>query len=345
MVALLLVGGVSIAQAHDFVATYQGQKLYYNVLDATAKTAEVTYKGSITDQVESAYAGEITIPASVTYKNTTYSVKAIGKKAFANADKLTGITLPSGLAKVDAFAFEGCTGLTKVIFPGNPVTLGQGTFFRCSAIEDVTLGSDWTEVNLMMFRWSEKLTHVTIPAKVTTLKNMKALKALIDIDVDKNNSHFTSTDGLLYTKDGSTLLGCPRGRIGQVRIPEGVEQIKAGALQDCPGLTRIDLPSTLVSLSFREFYRLEALSQLILRTEAPLITAKQGGNQYSVLMLASQDVEVIVPKAALKAYKTALQVKPGEYAEIGANIPYRVEAHQLPSPKKIIGVKQFTKYE
>ena len=66
--------------------------IWYN-LDENALQAEVTYKGDYSwEYIE--YFDPIAIPATVTYRNVTYSVTSIGDEAFASGGLLTSITLP-----------------------------------------------------------------------------------------------------------------------------------------------------------------------------------------------------------------------------------------------------------
>ena len=244
---ILLLGSTSLLYAHDFTVTGKsGEKFFFNIVDAKKQHVEVTYQGNISAPQPSLYTGEISVPARVKHNNTIYRVVGIGKKAFSNAASLKGIVLPSGLSSIGDFAFEGCSGLEKIVFPGNSVRFGEGVFFRCTAIGQVTLGSDWTQVNLKMFRWSDRLTSIVIPAKLISLQNLKSLKQLQSIEVDANNPNFTSIDGMLYNKDKTILLGCPRGRSGKIRIPDGTTAIRWKALIDNPNRFACFITDTLV---------------------------------------------------------------------------------------------------
>lgn len=318
---------------------------------------EVTYQGNISAPQPSLYTGEISVPARVKHNNTIYRVVGIGKKAFSNAASLKGIVLPSGLSSIGDFAFEGCSGLEKIVFPGNSVRFGEGVFFRCTAIGQVTLGSDWTQVNLKMFRWSDRLTSIVIPAKLTSLQNLKSLKQLQSIEVDANNPNFTSIDGILYNKDKTTLLGCPRGRSGKIRIPEGTTAIRWKALIDCPNITQIDLPTSLQILSYREFSQMEHLEQIIMRRTEPISTAELNGQKVFLIKIAGKlKIKLLIPKTALSSYKEALCSTEGEYAEVSTNtpegfppeyalIPSIVEPTNMLGKSMLSGVKDFSKYD
>lgn len=345
LAAVLLYAGCCLANAHDFTATVNGQKLFFNIKSEADKTAEVTYNGSIADRKYSEATGNLDIPARIKHNNTVYTVVSVGAKAFSNAVKLEGVSLPSTIRSVEDFAFEGCTSLSRIIFPGSEVTFGQGVFFKCSSIADITFGSDWKTVDLSRFRWSDSLQTIAIPAKVEKIQGMKTLKRLKSVSVDVNNARFSVSDGVLYNRDGKILYGCPRAYAGKLRVKDGTEKISANALIDCPGITELDFPASLQSVSFRETSRMKHLQKIAFRGETPVSTAYVGGEGKFLLQVANPDVKIMVPGNARKAYLSALAEEEGEYAETSGtgSTPFMVSAARMPKAANIIGVKNFTK--
>lgn len=323
LISLLVMGCLLSGQlqAHDFISVVDGQTLYFTITDTVRHTASVTFegKGSAASQAK-AYKGVVTIPVRVTVKNVPYRITAIGAKAFCNSPNLTGVVIPGGVTEIGDFAFDGCANLESVVFPGNEVNIGEGAFFRCPSISRVTIGSDWTSVNFKVFSWSEKLEEITIPAKVRQLRNLKSLLSLKRVNVDANNPYYKSIEGLLYSADGFMLLAAPRAIEGRVVIPEGTNRILKGALADCYDLKEIELPSSLTSLSYREFAELPELERILFHGMQPLNTATFDGQQVFILMVSS-DAKVSVPKKALKVYRKAIVSTRGEYAEIQSNLP------------------------
>ena len=341
LAGMLLIAGVG-ASAHDFSATVNGQRLYFEITNKARHTVEVTYCGSITDKRPEGPKGRVEIPARVKHKDVVYQVAAIGQKAFAGSTRLQGIVIPSGVESIGDFAFEGCDSLQSIVFPGNAVTLGQGIFFKCTMIEDVTIGSDWKTIDFTMFRWSNRLTRINIPAKIGQVKGVKKLAALKEITVDPNNAKFASEGGLLYNKNFTTLFACPRAMEGKVAIKEGTATITPGALIDCTAVTELDLPASLTSMSFRETSRMDRLSTVVMRQLNPISTAFADDKGYFLLQIANPNVVIMVPDQTKKEYIAALPA-PGEYTEKTGGIPYTVTAAQIPTKKNIKGVKNFDK--
>lgn len=343
LVGVLLMVGVA-THAHDFTATIGGQRLYFEVTNKSKQTVAVTYNGGITEKKRAKVTGRVEIPSKVKHNNVVYDVTAINPKAFAGAKHLKGIVIPSGVESIGDFAFEGCDSLSSVVFPGNPVSLGQGVFFKCTSISNVTIGSDWKSIDFTIFRWSEHLTMINIPAKVEKVQGVKKLAYLEEVTVDPNNEKFMAVDGMLYSKDGKTLYACPRGFTGKVKIREGTETVLPGALIDCVEVTYIDFPTTLRSLSFRETSRMKKLTTVVMRPSEPINTAYIEGMGKFLLQIAGEKVSIVILSSSRKAYESAMARVEGEYSESSSGVPYLVTIKSIPSIKDLKGVKSFDKY-
>lgn len=117
---------------------------------------------------------------------------------------------------------NGLTNLREVKLPYALQTLGSEAFKNCT-----------------------KLTTVTMPSKLTTVKAGAFLGSSVDtILVDHFNEKFVSRDGLLFTKQNE-LVAWPNGRKGEEATVEGtVKLIAAGAFYKVPGLRRLYFETT-----------------------------------------------------------------------------------------------------
>ena len=96
---------MSIVANAEIIPYKAGGGFNYN-LNSETKTAELSkYKGKAT---------QVVIPASVVYKNVTYSVTSLGIYCFQGCSSLTSITIPSSVTSLGYDCFGGCKELTTI---------------------------------------------------------------------------------------------------------------------------------------------------------------------------------------------------------------------------------------
>ena len=206
-------------------------------------------------------------------------VVRIGTEAFYYCRNLTELAIPSSVKQIDARAFSDCRGLTEITIPGSVTNVGSSAFFRCQGLASVTvpacvlatgLGSVFPGVssitNVVLSEGVQsiprnafgcsgsfpKLEHVFIPGSVATIdaEAFRAFRGKIAVTVDPANAVYSSRDGMLLTKDGTTLI---QGVNGDVTIPPGVTSIDARAFYNCNGLTRVVIPNSVTNIGNRAF--------------------------------------------------------------------------------------------
>ena len=271
LLALLLP---ATASAYDFMVG----GIYYNIID---NEVSVTYKNTNYNS----YSGAITIPKTVTYNGTTYTVTTIGYCAFRNSTNLTNVNIPNTVTSIGHKAFYGCSGLTRVYNPNsvlaigeyafsfcvsltsftipNSVTyIGDGVFMGCRGLTSVTIPNSVTSIGNAMFMDCSGLTSITIPNSVTSIGNsaFENCSGLTSITIPNSvtsvgNYAFIGTawydnqpDGLVYTGLVAYKFKgiTPDGT--NIIIYDGTQQIAATAFEDCSGLTSITIPNSVTSI-------------------------------------------------------------------------------------------------
>ncbi len=89
---------------------------------------------------------------------------------------------------------------------------------------------------------------IEIPSTISSIGSMAfgGCESLVYISVDKNNKAFTDIGGVLYTKDGTTLLSFPSaGGATTVEISKAVTSIADMAFYGCDDLREIHYGGTL----------------------------------------------------------------------------------------------------
>ena len=171
--------------------TFQSGDIYYNVTSSSGKTVEVTY---MDDSYYSlgAYDGSITIPSSVYYSGSYYTVTRIGDRAFYNADGLTSLTIPNTVLSIGELAFcwqedHYCNRLTSITIPNSVKTIANEAFRKCYALQTVVIGDGVTSIGESAFSKCIGLTSVTIGSSVTSIGANAFWGAGYDPDVSSSN--------------------------------------------------------------------------------------------------------------------------------------------------------------
>ena len=114
--------------------------------------------------------GNITIPATITNGENTYTVTSIGNSAFSWCSDLTSVVIPDGVTSIGNSAFSYCSGLTSVTIPDSVTSIGNGAFSWCSDLTSVTIPDSVTSIGNHAFFFTG-LTSITIPDGVTSIGN------------------------------------------------------------------------------------------------------------------------------------------------------------------------------
>ncbi len=106
------------------------------------------------------------------------------------------------------------------------------------------------------------LKSVAIPASVCEIEqgSFSWHRTLKSIHVEEGNPHYSSMDGILYSKDQTKLLRCPAGRIGEVIVPDSVKTVETEAFACCEGIRKVVLPDCLLEIKDRAFFHSGILS-------------------------------------------------------------------------------------
>ena len=137
--------------------------IYYGLFDSTAYVTYYRYPSN------NAYSGSVVIPETITYKEKSYTVNAIGSFAFSHCPDLTDVTIPSSVTSVGQDAFENCPNLVSVSIPNSVKRINNNTFEGCSGLTSISIPSSVKSIGIEAFMNCSSLLNVTIPDSVTTI--------------------------------------------------------------------------------------------------------------------------------------------------------------------------------
>ena len=294
-------GDVTINANYEFIKFTQGALSY----ECTSGT-EVKVTACNTS------ATSVTIPATVTDNNVTYTVTAIAADAFSGCTALTTVIMePTTPPTLGNDAFANCNELANIYVPaGTSGAYKTAWADYASKIEDYgTCGTnvywsynstshkltifgtgamaDYSYSNRPWFSFRTDITTVDIRNGVTTIGEdaFDGCNALTNISIPTSVTSigdyaFSNCYSLSSIELPTSLTSICKGTFNtcksltSITIPAGVTSIDDQAFEWCTALTSIDLPASVTSIGYFAFSLCTALSSIELPTSLTTICEK-----------------------------------------------------------------------
>ena len=214
---------------------FQSGDLYYNTTSDT--TVEVAYQSKSSDNYQGLTTA--TIPETVTYNDTTYSVTSIGKSAFMWCSSLTSVTIPNSVTSIEYEAFDLCSSLTSVTIPNSVTSIGYLAFKDCSSLTSLTIPTSVTSIGDGAFMDCSSLTSIVVESGNTMYDSRENCNAIIE------------------TASNTLIAGCQ-----STTIPNSVTSIGDSAFRGCSSLTSLTIPDSVTSIGNYAFYGCSSLTSV-----------------------------------------------------------------------------------
>ncbi|MDE6383730.1 MAG: leucine-rich repeat domain-containing protein [Paramuribaculum sp.] len=237
---------------------------------------------------------------SMTSVTLPTTLKSIGTDGLNRCSALTKIDIPEGVTTISNYAFFGCTELTSITFPASLTSYGTGVLSYCKSLKEINVAPDNKILvsvdgvlynkeitTLLQYPLARVSAVYEIPEGVTTLSanafmGNHTLESMIvpkdvaninfgvfadcsamkSIDVAEANENYKSVDGVVYSKDETTLVAYPAGRNGKYEILPATTEILRSCFRECKGLTAITIPEGIASLGNYVFFGCENLTTI-----------------------------------------------------------------------------------
>lgn len=212
----------------------------------------------------------------------------IGRFAFEKCSSLNSVTIPDSVTAIGEEAFGECTSLTAIHIPDSVTELGEDVFGQCTALETVRLSNRLVYIYNGLFSGCSSLKTLEIPDSVehlgTAFFGCKALEEIyigkgvekLDwhhfdgceqlkrINISSKNKRYTSVDGIVYSKDKTTLELVPEGFEGTLEVLPGTLRIQRAAAKDHQGLTAVIVADSVTFIGASAFENCKNLETVVL---------------------------------------------------------------------------------
>ncbi len=227
------------------------------VIAQTVKVHDINYQlmpNAKAIVIEGNYKGHINIPEKISYQNKTYTVEEIGYAAFNESAGLLSIKLPNTIHTIRQRAFGECKSLKEIRIPVSVTRIDGAVFSNCIGLKSIHIPENVASIGQYAFSRCESLQA---------------------IEVDKNNKHFSSSDGILYDKEMKTLIKIPDTRtsyefpisvtsfatesfegnkhLRSVNLSDAIKRIPNHAFANCSSLKTFKIPSNVESIGLFAF--------------------------------------------------------------------------------------------
>ena len=236
-------------------------------------------------------------------------------------------------------AYSDNTEIQHLVFAANVTFIGKAAFFKCENLESVTFadGSKMDSLSYWAFSECAKLTTITIPASVTTLKGPVFQDSGLQTIFFEEGSQLKTLGNDAFANTPLTAITIPAsvttlekspfrdcGKLTTVIFAENsqLETISDGAFQGCYALPAITIPTTVTTIGHRAFGNCDALKKMIIPANVTNIDYEAFSycDNLSVINILAQtpptlgtdvfagiaeNFRIYVPRESVNAYKTA----------------------------------------
>ena len=141
------------------------------------------------------------------------------------------------------------TGAKYVMVDDGVTTVGDSAFTD-SAVQYICIGNSVTSIGQYALYNCEKLKKITFGDSVNKIENwaFSYTNNISEFDVSENNQHYSSVDGVLFSKDKKELVKFTKPEATEYTIPDGVETIGIDAFGDYTNLKSITFPNSMTTI-------------------------------------------------------------------------------------------------
>lgn len=190
-------------------------------------------------------------------------VRRVASYGFRDHTEIVRVALPEGIRELGRGSFWGCTSLTTAGIPETVTTVEEYVFYGCETLGDT----------------------VYIPRNVESVayNAFWYCYSLVSIEVDPQNSHYSSIDGVLFDASAETLLRYPCGKPDSTySIPPTVTAVGDLAFSDNQHVTGVSVPESVESIAYCAFSNCGLITSFFIPVTVTTVGALAFGGSWAI---------------------------------------------------------------
>lgn len=210
----------------------------WKFIDRDSKTLFITK--SLYHDLGLPLSGDIVVPEEVLLQGEKYKVVGLAPDVFSENKDIVHVTLPDTIKRIGPFAFDFCENLESCNLPEGLEGIGRGAFQCCYKLKEVDFPDSLRWIDDFAYNHCSSLENITIeiPTNVESIGKNSQYPAHMFYDcgtdsftefvVKNGNDVYEAYEGILYARNGETLVSIPRGKSFENHtyvMPDSVENL------------------------------------------------------------------------------------------------------------------------
>ena len=171
------------------------------------------------------------------------------------------VTVQNGIENPDYYfnVINGEAQITRCKGAGGVVTIPS----TLGGFPVTSISHEFGPDALGAFEGYTNITSISVPQGVKSIDHdaFYGCTGLTTITIAADNLNYSSINGILFNKSGTSLIVCPEG-LTSISIPQGVTSIGDSAFYNCSGLTSISIPQGVTSIGSGAFSNCTGLTSI-----------------------------------------------------------------------------------
>jgi hypothetical protein len=131
-------------------------------------------------------------------------------------------------------------------------------------VTSVAIPDSVTTIDFEAFEYCDTVTNITFGVGVTSIGSgaFTFCGGLMSITADTNNPVYSTSNGILFDKNQTTLIQCPQKVAGDYTIPDSVTSIGDDGFYECGSLTHVTIGNGVTSIGSQAFLYCSSLTSV-----------------------------------------------------------------------------------